>query len=59
MAQAIQGARYDVITHQALTTYNAWDGSWHVLIPIGVTIVIFVGGLLYFKSQAKDFAENI
>ena len=59
MAQAIQGARYDVITHQTLTTYNAWDGSWHVLIPIGVTIAIFIGGLLYFKSQAKDFAENI
>ena len=59
MAMAIQGARYDVVTHDALTTYNAWDGSWHVLIPIIVTIVIFIGGLLYFKSQAKDFAENI
>lgn len=59
LAQAIQGARYDAVTHQALTTYNAWDGSWHVWIPIFVTILIFVGGLLYFKSQAKDFAENI
>lgn len=59
MAQAIQGARYDVITHDALTTYNAWDGSWHTLIPFAITGLIFVGGLLYFKSQAKDFAENI
>lgn len=59
MAMAIQGARYDVVTHDALTTYNAWNGSWHILIPIVVTAVIFVGGLLYFKSQAKDFAENI
>ena len=59
MAQAIQGARYNVITHDALTTSNAWDGSWHVFIPIVVSILIFIGGLYYFKSQAKDFAENI
>lgn len=59
MAQAIQGARHDVVTHQALTTFNAWDGSWHVLIPGVVTVLIFIGGLFYFKSQAKDFAENI
>lgn len=59
MAMAIQGARYDAITHQALTTYNAWDGAWQVWIPIVLTGLIFVGGLLYFKSQAKDFAENI
>lgn len=59
MAQAIQGARYDVITHQALTTFNAWDGSWYVLVPGITTILIFIGGLAYFKSQAKDFAENI
>lgn len=59
MAQAIQGARHDAITTQTLTTFNAWDGSWHTWIPVVVTILIFVGGLLYFKSQAKDFAENI
>lgn len=59
MAQAIQAARYDVVTHEALTTYNAWDGSWQVLIPIVLTIVIFITGLLYFRSQSKTFAENI
>lgn len=59
MAMAIQGARYDTITHQTLTTFNVWDGSWHTLIPIVLTIVVFIGGLLYFKSQAKNFAENI
>jgi ABC-2 type transport system permease protein len=59
MAQAIQGARYDVVTHDTLTTYDAWDGAWYALIPLIVTAIIFIGGLLYFKSQAKDFAENI
>lgn len=59
MAQAIQGARYNVVTHQSLTTFNAWDGAWYVIIPSALTIIIFVGGLFYFRSQSKDFAENI
>lgn len=59
MAQAIQGARYDVITHQTLTTSNAWGGTWFIIIPSVITIIVFVGGILYFKSQSKDFAENI
>ena len=59
MAMAIQGARYDVVTHEALTTYNAWDGAWYIFIPFIITVVILIGGLLYFKSQSKDFAENI
>lgn len=59
VAFAIQGARYDLITHETLTTYNMWDGSWYVILPIVATIVIFIVGLLYFKSQAKSFAENI
>ncbi len=59
MAQAIQGARYDLITHQTLTTFNAWGGTWLVLIPSALTVAVLVTGLLYFKSQSKDFAENI
>jgi ABC-2 type transport system permease protein len=59
MAFAIQGARYDAITHQALTAHSAWDGAWYVWIPVIVTVVVFIGGLLYFKGQANDFAENI
>jgi ABC-2 type transport system permease protein len=59
MAFAIQGARYDVVTHDTLTTYAVWQGSWEVLIPVIITVLIFVGGVLYFKSQAREFAENI
>jgi ABC-type polysaccharide/polyol phosphate export systems, permease component len=59
MAFAIQGARHEAITTQALTTYNAWDGSIYVIIPVVVTLTILVVGLLYFKSQANNFAENI
>lgn len=59
MAMAIQGARYDVVTHQAVTTYNAWDGALYVFLPVVITVIIFISGLLYFRSQSKDFAENI
>jgi len=59
VAQAIQGARYNLITHDTLTTFNAWDGSWYVIIPSILVVLVFIGGLLYFKSQAKYFAENI
>lgn len=59
MAQTIQGARYHIITHDTLTTGGMLSGSWYVFIPAIITVVIFVGGVLYFKSQANSFAENI
>lgn len=59
VAQAIQGARYFLVTDQTLTTHDAWDGSWYVALPTLFIVVVFVVGLLYFRSQAKSFAENI
>jgi len=59
VAQAIQGSRYNLITHDALTTYGMWGGSWYVIIPSVFVGIVFLCGLLYFKSQANYFAENI
>lgn len=59
MAQAIQGARYHVVTHETVTTSAAWDGSWYVILPSILAVLILIGGLYYFKKQAKYFAENI
>jgi ABC-2 type transport system permease protein len=59
VAMPIQAARYSVVTHQSLTINQLWNNSWEVVIPMVLTVVIFVGGLYYFKTQAKDFAENI
>lgn len=61
MAQAIQDARYSIITHDNLliTTERAFDHGWYMYIPFMVVIVVLIGGLLYFKSQANSFAENI
>ncbi len=59
VAQAIQGARYHLITHDTLTTFGVFDGAWYVILPMVFTLLILAGGLLYFRSQAKYFAENI
>jgi len=59
MAQAIQDARYNTVTHEAITANTVFDGGWYMLIPFGVVIVALVVGLLYFKKESKYFAENI
>jgi ABC-2 type transport system permease protein len=59
IAQAIQDARYSAVTHQTLTTNHIFHGGWYQLIPIILVILVFLGGILYFKSQSKYFAENI
>ncbi len=59
MAQAIQDARYSTITHETGTIWQVFDGGWYYLIPFIIVAATLVGGLLYFKSQADSFAENI
>lgn len=59
MAQSIQAARYSVVGHEALTTSQVFNGGWYMYIPYIIVVVVFVGGISYFKSQAKYFAENI
>lgn len=59
MAQAIQDARYAVVTKQTQTAYQVFDGGWHELIPFAVVIIVFAAGLKYFRSQSKYFAENV
>ncbi len=61
MAQAIQDARYVLITHneKVVTTSRAFDGGWYLVLPYVFTVLVLLIGLAYFKSQASKFAENI
>ena len=59
MAQAIQDARYSAVTHQTSTIYQVFDGGWYKLIPFIVVVLVFLGGLKYFRKESKYFAENI
>lgn len=59
MAQAIQDARYAVVTHEAVTLSKAVGNDLIMLLPIGLSIAFLVGGVLFFRSQSKNFAENL
>jgi ABC-2 type transport system permease protein len=59
VASAVQGARNAFVTPETLTIGEVWGTSWAVLIPIGITAFFLVVGVFYFRSQAKDFAENL
>lgn len=59
VAQAIQDARYYLITRESVTVATLFDNEWVILIPIAITIFVFIGGALYFKKNSKRFAENI
>jgi len=59
LAQAIQGARYALITHQAITTVTLFRNVVFILIPFVIVAIVFIGGTLYFKHNSKYFAEII
>jgi ABC-2 type transport system permease protein len=59
MAQAIQDARYAVVTQQADTVWKVFDGGWYALIPLAITVAAFIIGVVYFRKESKYFAENI
>lgn len=59
VAQAIQGARHDLITHQALTTHELWNYQWQTFVPIVAVVAVLAMGTMYFRRESKSFAENI
>lgn len=61
MAQAIQDARYSLVTHHpaAITIERAFGNDLARLIPVGLCLFILVFGVLYFKKNAKSFAEDL
>lgn len=61
MAQAIQDARYVAVSHDpsVVTIARVFEGGYYRLIPFVLIIMVFVSGLLYFKSQSGSFAEEL
>lgn len=59
LAQSIQDARFNLVTNQAITAQSLNGDSIWYLVPVFITIVVFIGGLLYFKKHSKTFAEDI
>lgn len=60
LAQIIQDARHVLVTRQSDTISKVYGGDkWIWLIPIGITLLVTAGGALYFRSQSKNFAEDV
>lgn len=59
MAQSIQDARYVLVTDQTLTTSSVYGHFYYRIIPLVIVFVALIWGILYFKREAKHFAENI
>ncbi|HET7673320.1 MAG TPA: hypothetical protein VFK11_02290, partial [Candidatus Saccharimonadales bacterium] len=59
MAQVVQDARYTTVTHQSATVYQVFGGGYYKYIPFAIVVAVFIGGVLYFKKEARFFAENI
>lgn len=59
VAQAIQDARHALITHETVTPATLFSNNIYILIPFAIVVVVFIGGILYFRKQSKYFAENI
>jgi ABC-2 type transport system permease protein len=59
VAQAVQYARYNVVTTDTITSSTLYSNMVFIIAPIVLTIVVFVLGILYFRRESKYFAENI
>jgi ABC-2 type transport system permease protein len=59
MAQAIQDARYVLVTHETTTIYQVFQSGWFKIVPFAIVTLALLVGIAYFRKESKYFAENI
>lgn len=59
VAQIIQDMRYSLITHQTATIGTIYNNEWMRLVPLGIILALAVVSMWYFRSQSKNFAEEV
>lgn len=59
MAQAIQDARYVLITQQTQTIYDLINKPWVIAVPFLIIIVCSISAAFYFKKNSRYFAEDV
>jgi ABC-2 type transport system permease protein len=59
IAQIVQDVRYVLVTQDTLTFEQLFGNSYVRLVPILITIVLFIIGFLYFKSRQASFSEEV
>ncbi|MDB5180422.1 MAG: Transport permease protein [Candidatus Saccharibacteria bacterium] len=59
VAQAIQYARYNVVTTETITSSTLFSNPLYILFPMILSIIVLILGVMYFKKHSRYFAENI
>lgn len=59
MAQITQDARYYLVTPATVTPATLYNHFAIQMIPIILTLVLFIIGSLYFRKNSKNFAEDV
>jgi ABC-2 type transport system permease protein len=59
VAQAVQDARYTLVTHQTQTLYGLVNHSAAIAVPFIIVVLVVLLAVFYFKKNAKYFAENV
>ena len=59
VAQAIQDARYSLVTHETLTSAALYHHKFYLVAPFLIAVVVLIVGALYFKKSSKYFAERV
>lgn len=58
-AQIIQDARAVSVTSQTITIKDLYGSGVYRVIPLGITLLIAVVSVLYFRKNSKKFAEMV
>lgn len=59
IAQIIQDARYNAISHGVTTTWSYMEGQLVAFTPLVIVAVVVIFATYYFKKNQKYFAENV
>ena len=59
LTQAVQDARYVIVTKQTYTISNVFHSYLGKGLPFLILIIVFVIGVSYFRKKSKTFAEDI
>ena len=59
VAQVIQATRYNMITHQTVTTSQVIQNPFWQAVPYLIVVGAIVLATIYFKSKQRYFAESV
>lgn len=59
VAATVQDMRYNVVTHQAITTWQLFSNILWQLVPYLIIALTVAIAIIYFKKQQKYFAEQV